>query len=526
MKHYPSGCFVSDSERCSDHRLIHPREPSGQIDQSSQARDQLPIRSTYQLSYDSSLKTMEASAQADVSFELINRISHYSGRQAINRLRFLGQLCSPISLSAYELALEAIVQSTWDISLYKETLAAHNKLASANNLPLLTANEDWIDSTQDEINHTLARLENDLKHNTTNCIKDGIRSSYQALGAHYRKVGDVGSAHRVFSKAREHATTALHAAELSLASLDLALDAENFKLAQSHAAKAQGALDTLIGSLELKAAKTKTSGSISTVGIDSRDPTEKDIQRWSDRVNVVNALTSLAQGDFGRATSYFLKVGKDAGDSTGGELLATATDIAIYTTLCGLAHFDRQQLKDRLIDNLEFRSMLDSEPQLRRILNLFRENKYRGVFEYLKASLPLYQGDLYLAEQTERLMMMIQERAIGQYFGSFSSAQLSKASEVFGWPMDELEQRLVLSIRSGHLPAKLDLANAILRAHRPTPRSRLLANVTSSAKKIQHDSSAALFRLKLISADLLVRDVNQPNIPSLTPSSEPVDRSK
>ncbi|WAR54728.1 hypothetical protein PtB15_4B345 [Puccinia triticina] len=279
----------------------------------------------------------------------------FTCRQAINRLRFLGQLCSPISLSAYELALEAIVQSTWDISLYKETLAAHNKLALANNLPLLTANKDWINSTQDEINHTLARLENDLKHNI---------SSYQALGAHYRKVGDVGSAHRVFSKAREHATTALHAAELSLASLNLALDAENFKLAQSHAAKAQGALDTLIGTLELKAAKTKTSGSTSTVGIDSRDP-----------VNVVNALTSLAQGDFGRATSYFLKVGKDAGESTGGELLATATDIAICTTLCGLAHFDRQQLKDRLIDNLEFRSMLDSEPQLRRILNLFRENK-------------------------------------------------------------------------------------------------------------------------------------------------------
>ncbi|WAR55176.1 hypothetical protein PtB15_4B796 [Puccinia triticina] len=253
---------------------------------------------------------------------------------------FTCQLCSPISLSAYKLALESIVQSTWDISLYKETLAAHNKLASANNLPLLTANKDWIDSTQDKINHTLARLENDLKHNTTNCIKDGIRSSYQALGAHYRKVGDVGSAHLVFLKAREHATTALHAAKLSLASLDLALDAENFKLAQSHAAKAQGALDTLIGSLELKAAKTKTSGSTSTVGIDSRDSTEKDIQRWSDRVNVVNALTSLAQGDFGRATSYFLKVEKDAGESTGGELLATATDIAIYTTLCGLAHSD------------------------------------------------------------------------------------------------------------------------------------------------------------------------------------------
>ncbi|OAV95316.1 hypothetical protein PTTG_26713 [Puccinia triticina 1-1 BBBD Race 1] len=76
------------------------------------------------------------------------------------------------------------------------------------------------------------------------------------------------------------------------------------------------------------------------------------------------------------------------------------------------------------------------------------------------------------------LMMMIQERAIGKYFCSFSSAQLSKASEVFGWPMNELKQRLVLSICSGHLPAKLELDNAILRAHQPTPRSCLLANIT------------------------------------------------
>ncbi|KAH9452856.1 hypothetical protein Pst134EB_016808 [Puccinia striiformis f. sp. tritici] len=471
-------------------------------------------------------------AELNLTFDLINRVSQYTGRQAINRYRFLAQSSPQISLSAYELALEKIVHSTWDIQLYKDTLLAYNKIAAHNNFRLVDPDQNWLDNTQNEINHTLTRLENDLKNNTISCTKDGIRISYQELGAHYQKVGDLSNAHRAFTKAREHATTALHAAQLSLASLDLALDAENFKLAQSHAAKAQGAIDTLVGSMELKAAKNKAAGSSTHHSAESQDPTEKDIQQWTDRVNVVNALTSLAQGDFARATTYFLKLGREAGEDSGRELLATTSDIGIYTTLCALAHFDRQQLKERLIDNLEFRSVLDSEPQLRQLLNLFRENKYREVFEYLHTSLPIYRTDLYLAEQTNRLMSMIQERAISQYFGSFSSARMNKASEVFGWNMEELEARLVESIRTGNLSAKIDLANLILNQHKPPARDKLLSSVLESAQKIQSQSNAALFRLKLISADLVVRDNNPSNhsnvVQASTPSSssEHVDRSK
>jgi hypothetical protein len=111
-------------------------------------------------------------------------------------------------------------------------------------------------------------------------LRDEIYSqtSYQELGKHYRRVGDLANAHRAFSKAREHATNALHAAELSLASLDLALDAENFKLAHSNAAKAQAGLDSLLGSLELKPNGTKnkpaagSSLQLSSLPSDPKDP--------------------------------------------------------------------------------------------------------------------------------------------------------------------------------------------------------------------------------------------------------------
>jgi hypothetical protein len=152
----------------------------------------------------------------------------------------------------------------------------------------------------------------------------------------------------------------------------------------------------------------------------------------------------------------------------------------------------------------------------------------------------IYQTDVYLAGQNERLMMMIQERAIGQYFGSFSRARLSKAAEVFGWPAEILEQRLVQSIRAGHLAAKLDLDQDLLLAHRPSVRADLLRQLPSSANQILLDSNAALLRLHLIAQDLAVRDTHSsasassssanllfpPPPPASSASSETPDRSQ
>lgn len=463
------------------------------------------------------------------SVQLIDRISHYTGRQAINRLRFLAQTCPQLSLTAYQLALDAIVQHTWDIALYKDTLVSYNAIASSNNLPTIPLDQTWLESTQNDINQTLSRLENDLKHNTTNLIKDGIRISYRELGAHYRKTGDLANAHRAFSKAREYATTALHIAELSLATLDLAFDTENFKLARSNVTKAQVALDTLAGSLELKDGKTKAGpnphSNTSFSGSDITDPTGKELHRWNEKVNIVNGITLLAQGEFSKATTAFLRLGREVGDNTGKDLLATTSDIVVYTTLCALASLDRQQLKDRVIDNLELRSLMETDPQLRQILIFFRENRYRQVFQYLQDCLPIYQTDLYLAEQIDRLMMLIQERAIVQYFSPFSLATLSKASEVFGWPVAVLQQRLIQCIQAGSLKAQLDLTSGVLIAHREKTRASLIDNVIDSAQRIELESKAALLRLKLISAEIIVKESNQPSN-NTTSNPEVASRSK
>lgn len=40
-------------------------------------------------------------------------------------------------------------------------------------------------------------------------------------------------------------------------------------------------------------------------------------------------------------------------------------DIALYGVLCGLAHFDRSELKRDIIDNVQFREYLEVYPEVR-----------------------------------------------------------------------------------------------------------------------------------------------------------------
>lgn len=126
---------------------------------------------------------------------------------------------------------------------------------------------------------------------------------------------------------------------------------------------------------------------------------------------------------------------------------------------------------------------------------------------------PIYRSDIYLAQHIHAIIYEIQERAILQYFSPFSSVALAKASEAFGWPEDKLLHRVLQSIHSKVLHAKIDVPNGLILAHQSDPRADLFRNSIESAGAMELDSKAALLRLMLVQADLLVKDPQAANQP-------------
>lgn len=101
---------------------------------------------------------------------------------------------------------------------------------------------------------------------------------------------------------------------------------------------------------------------------------------------------------------------------------------------------------------------------------------------------------------------MIQEQAILQYFSPFSSVKLSKAAEAFGWSEARLQERVIQSITHKTLRAKIDVPNGLVLAQQDQPRTTLLRNSIEMSDDMEFGTKMALLRLKLIQADVLVKD--------------------
>ncbi|KAG0148428.1 hypothetical protein CROQUDRAFT_75476 [Cronartium quercuum f. sp. fusiforme G11] len=451
--------------------------------------------------------------------EVLARISQYTGRRAINRYRFLADAYPSLALYGYEGALREIVRSTWDIQQYKLIHNAYNKVAASHNLPLIPEDESWIQNTQAEMNQTFSRLEMELKNYTTSLMKESIRITYQDLAARHRLAGDQNNALRALSKAREHCSNSAQVAEISFALLELAMDCHAQKSAENYIGKAEGALEATTSSKENKqdgGSKAKASTSYagaSTSGTSAADAKEKERVRLTERLNIAKGLSALGQGNFMKAASAFLRVSREAGQYPGTELLITQVDLAIYTTLCAMATFTRPELKKKVIDNAELRSLLECEPQLKRVLYAFQENKHREVLQFLDDWQPTYRTDMYLAHHINVIIYLIQERAILQYFSPFSSVALAKASEAFGWSEVVLKERLLHSIASKKLHAKIDLPNGLLIANQNDSRVDLFQKAIESADAMELESKAALLRLMLIQANVVVKDHQSANQP-------------
>ncbi|CAH7687217.1 26S proteasome subunit RPN7-domain-containing protein [Phakopsora pachyrhizi] len=404
---------------------------------------------------------------------ILARISQYTGLQAVNRFCFVAENFPIASIPAYKHALERIVQDTWNIKLYRSIIESHNEIASKNNLPLVHADDSWIENTQSEINQTSGRLGNELKIHTTNLVKEGIRAAYTELGLHHRKIGDFNGAQRLLLKAREYCTNQVQIAETFWEIIDLAFDFGDYKLAQIHVGKIEGAIEAIM-----------------------------NFQRWNERLAIITGLCALRLGNYLKAANSFVKVSREAGLNSKMQIV----NIAVYSTLCALASYSRRQLKEKILDDPNFRSLLDAEPNYRNMVSLFRENKFNAVFQLLQNSMPAYLTDLYLPRRIERLLFLIQEKAIVQYFSPFSTASLTKASGIFGWSQEKLQERVIKSIQGKGLNAKLDLTNGVLMTVRRETRPELYQDAIQFANKIENESNAAILRLNLIHSDLIVQD--------------------
>jgi COP9 signalosome complex subunit 1 len=95
----------------------------------------------------------------------------------------------------------------------------HGKLTEAcksTNAPLPTFNAAWFETTTKKALAKYEKLDNDLKSYKANSIKESIRRGHDEMGDHCVDVGDLRTAVKCYSRARDYCTTNRHVVSMCL----------------------------------------------------------------------------------------------------------------------------------------------------------------------------------------------------------------------------------------------------------------------------------------------------------------------
>ncbi|KAI0826182.1 PCI-domain-containing protein [Irpex lacteus] len=437
-------------------------------------------------------------------FDLENYISSYSGRTVVDRLTWIIQQSPSIAPQALQIAMVHVPQLRDGNVVTALHYAYEQAAAGQDEFPpfeeLTKVDQAWLDELARRNNEDRVKLEVELKTYTSNMIKESIRMAYRDLGEFYRTIGDYQSSLKQYQKLRDVCTTSQHVLDMCLSVLELLIESRNFGLITSYVYKAEPALDATTNIL-----RNSNQGPTATSAPPGKEKIAAEREKVQSKLDLATALSHMAQGTYDKAASYFLKIGsiKSLGNWIG--TLISASDIAIYGTLCALASFPRSSIKAQLIDNDSFGVYVEQEPYVRELVEAYMSSKFKAVLEILDRYSTRHFLDLYLSSHVVNLTNHIRSRALVLYFQPFASIKLESLSAAFGWTPDYLEQQVVSLIQAGEIQARIDKQNKILKAKDTDQRAALYSRALKAGRDMQATNRKLLLRMRLQQAELIIK---------------------
>ncbi|CAM8926481.1 unnamed protein product [Rhodiola kirilowii] len=390
--------------------------------------------------------------------------SLYSGRTKIIRLMFIADQCGEsnqsMQLEALRMACDEIKKGE-NTQLYREVVQKINGRLG----PAYEMDSAWADAVDRRAEQRKEKLENELNAYRTNLIKESIRMGYNDFGDFYLSHGHLADAFKNYVRTRDYCTTSKHVIHMCLNAILLSIEMGQFSHVSSYVGKAE-----------------QTS--------EAHDPVT------SAKLRAAAGLAHLESKKYKLAARMFLETGFELGNNYS-EVIASQ-DVATYGGLCALASFDRTELKNKVINNSNFRNFLELVPEVRELINDFYSSHYASCLEYLgnlKSNLLL---DYHLHDHVETLYDQIRHKAIIQYTHPFISVDLRMMANAFKTTVGGLEKELETLITDNQIQARIDSHNKILYARHTDQRNTTFQRVLQTGNEFDRDVRSMLLRASLI----------------------------
>jgi len=414
-------------------------------------------------------------------------MANYKGQTKLMRLLFIAKHCPNLAEDSLRLAIAA-AKKTHNTELYKEIMRKLTEVYSQRNAESVAEGQEyppvvdqgWIESTEKKAQSKLEKLETDLKFYKNNSIKESIRRGHDDLGDHYLDCGDLMSALKCYSRARDYCISAKHIINMCLNVIKVSIFIPNWAHVQTYVNKAESVPD-------LNEQKEKSSN-----------------QSVITKLKCAAGLAELSKRSYRSAARLFLETSFDHVDFA--EVISPH-DIAIYGGICSLATFDRQDLQKRVLSSSSFKQFLELEPQLRNLLHKFYDSQYAECLKLLDEMRDNLLLDIYLSSHVTTLYSEIRKRALVQYFSPYVSADLKRMANAFNTSVASLEDELTQLILDKQISARIDSQKKVLYARDIDQRGNTFEKALSMGKEYQRRCKALILRTVIIRNQIHVKSL-------------------
>uniref|UniRef100_A0A0C9S8Z7 TSA: Wollemia nobilis Ref_Wollemi_Transcript_2421_1638 transcribed RNA sequence n=1 Tax=Wollemia nobilis TaxID=56998 RepID=A0A0C9S8Z7_9CONI len=393
--------------------------------------------------------------------------SLYTGRTKIVRLMFIADRCGnqSVALEALRMAYDEIKKGENTQQMKEVVQKIDGRLG-----PAYALDQDWIDAADRRAEQRKEKLENELNGYKTNLIKESIRMGYNDFGDFFYAHGMLADAFKNYVRTRDYCTTSKHIIQMCLNVILVSIEMGQFMHVSSYVTKAEQTPDV-------------------------QDPLVLA------KLKCAAGLAHLESKKYKLAARKFVETFFDLGN-TYTEVIAPQ-DVATYGGLCALASFDRAELKNKVIDNINFRNFLELVPEVRELIHDFYSSRYASCLEYLQNLKSNLLLDIHLHDHVETLYDQIRYKALIQYTNPFISVDLHTMANAFKTSVAGLEKELEALIMDNQIQARIDSHNKILYARHADQRNTTFQRVLQTGVEFDRDVRAMLLRANLMRHDFI-----------------------
>jgi len=425
-------------------------------------------------------KAASSAPQAEIpvirneNFDLDSYVSAFTGYARIKRLLFIGERCPDVQLKAFRMAIDELKKSSNNTNMYLDAVSRAREMVGDKLGEEWGLDNNWVKNTNRVATEQQTRLEVELNNQKRDQERDPTRRAYEALGNFFMQRGDFTAALTNFTTMKDYCGNNKQTLDMCMAVIKASIHAGTLSYVNTHGGRAK---------------------SLPDIDLVARS-----------QVNAALGLYSMRSNTYAAAAERFLEVTTDM-DGKYKDVIS-CKEVAVYGALCVLATYSRSELKNKVLNNSDFKKMLELAPGWRAIVTNFHQSNYALVFEALEKRKPDLLLDMHLAPHLEKLFSRIRDRALVQYFRPFVSVKIPAMAQAFKMDPGMLERHLVHLI-AGHsesqIQARIDSANKILYARHSDQRTGTFQQALGVGHKYSRDVKSVLLRMSLVEHQFVVK---------------------